>query len=62
MNDTKTVATGPHPARLHTTCPQPAAWHAASVTLPTFDDATTRAVSDNGRIRIGAAFRLVTQR
>ena len=67
MNNTKTAAAGPHSAHLHNTClraarPQSAAWHAAPATLPIFDDAATSAVCDSGRIRIGAAFRLVTQR
>lgn len=57
MNDIKTSAACLKPAH-----PQPAAWHAAPAFKPAFKDEATRAVSDTGRIRIGAAFRLVTQR
>lgn len=56
MNDIKITVS------LHPVHAQPAAWHAAPATLPAFKDDATRAVRDSGRIRIGAAFRLVTQR
>ena len=57
MNDTKIAVAGPHPAR-----PQPAAWHVAPAKPAAVADGPMRAVCDSGRIRVGAAFRLVTRR
>jgi hypothetical protein len=59
MNDIKTAAVDAQPARPSPEYQQPGPWHAAPAA---FDAEAMAAVCDSGRIRIGAAFRLVTRR